>query len=375
MVKTMNIHFLIDNQYSRKFILYMNQHYGVENNDFFVCPGNAELKFLNDIENVIVLPGNSIKSILSIRNVVHKSKYKRLFIHCLGDVNLIPLFFKKKTQESIWIAWGGDYYPYINFPLYDKYTSEIIVKTKKRLNIKKLLFRIIRTYVIKYKVDNLAVSKVEYNLITDFYRIYPNRVNFKYPNPVSNSLKFEDKKKNIIKTILIGNSGASSSNHIDAFYKLKNLKGDFKIVVPFSYAYTEDYKRKVFSIGKELFDNRITFLTDFMPPEVYIEVLKNVDVAIMNHFRQQGVGNIRLLINLGIKIYMNEINPFFKVCSDAGISVSKIPYGDFNEDIFDEYSEERKRKNKEGLDSFYSDSLIADYLDKFFKETEFYDKE
>ena len=375
MVKTMNIHFLIDNQYSRKFILYMNQHYGVENNDFFVCPGNAELKFLNDIENVIVLPGNSIKSILSIRNVVHKSKYKRLFIHCLGDVNLIPLFFKKKTQESIWIAWGGDYYPYINFPLYDKYTSEIIVKTKKRLNIKKLLFRIIRTYVIKYKVDNLAVSKVEYNLITDFYRIYPNRVNFKYPNPVSNSLKFEDKKKNIIKTILIGNSGASSSNHIDAFYKLKNLKGDFKIVVPFSYAYTEDYKRKVFSIGKELFDNRITFLTDFMPPEVYIEVLKNVDVAIMNHFRQQGVGNIRLLINLGIKIYMNEINPFFKVCSDAGISLSKIPYGDFNEDIFDEYSEERKRKNKEGLDSFYSDSLIADYLDKFFKETEFYDKE
>ncbi len=364
----MNIHFIIDNQYSKRFILYMNEHYDVEKNKFYVVNRNRKLMFLDGIENVNVVAGNSIMAILNMRKIVRNEKDANIFIHYLGDKHLFPLFFKGKKQISYWIVWGGDLYSYIDFPLFDKETAKV-VKCNEHLSFLQSIMRIFRTYIIRHKVDCLCLSPYEYELLTSFYKVKPKRVNFKYPNPVIIN-KIENcnlEKNNHEKIILVGNSGAEENNHIDSFIKLSQLSGNFKVIVPLSYACEENYREIVIQKGKEIFGNKFVPLLDFMNPEQYLELLLSVDVAVMNHFRQQAVGNMRTLITLGKKIYLNETNPMYNIFRQNGVYLSPMPKEYFDERIFEEYSEEQKNQNIKGLESFYSDELIAEYMDALFK--------
>lgn len=363
----MNLHFLIDNQYSRRFVLYMNERYGIHCNKFYVINRERELKFLNGIDNVSVIQGKSIKAIFNVRHIIRKSNSNCIFIHYLSDIHLFPLFFKTKKQTTYWIAWGGDYYSYIDFPLYDEITRGIVQEKKK----KSLLFLLkikFRNFVIKNKVNCIGISEYEYSFISNFYKINPRRINFKYPNPLNNQLNRNILCKDKDKIILVGNSGSAENNHIDVFYKLRKLTGDFKIITPLSYAYKENYRKIVIDKGYELFGDKFVPLIDFMNPEQYSELLSRTDVAIFNHFRQQAVGNCRTLIELGKKIYLNDINPVYKIFLKNGVELSLMPKGDFDQSIFEEYSELKKQENIKGLNSFYSDEIIAKYLDALFLE-------
>ena len=52
--------------------------------------------------------------------------------------------------------------------------------------------------------------------------------------------------------------------------------------------------------------------------------MDSVDVAIMNHKRQQGLGNIAILLRLGKKIYMRRETSTFQHYTDLGVKVFDI---------------------------------------------------
>lgn len=365
--RAMNIHFLIDNQYTKRFVMYMNEHYAEDKNRFYVVNYKKKLQFLDGIPNVNVISGTNQNIIWDIRKIVHDEECTNIFIHYLSNIYLFPLFFKKKKQKTYWMTWGGDYYSYINFPLFDKETAKIVSINEKKRIIDKLL-NIFRNYVIKHKVDYVSISPYEYDILTSYYKIQPKRINFKYPNPVT--LKIEKEYKELSskkeKIILVGNSGAAENNHIDAFLKLSKLTGSFKLIVPLSYAYEENYREKVISMGRTLFGDKFIPLLDYMTPEHYYEILLTVDVAVMNHFRQQAAGNMRTLIELGKKIYINETNPLYHTFIQNNVYLSPMPKDYFDESIFIEYSEAEKKQNIKGLESFYSEEIIAKYMDALF---------
>lgn len=364
----MNYHFVIDNLYTKRFVLYMNEHYDINKNVFYVVNRNRELQFLGGIQNVNVISGKTLCAIMNMWKVVHSAGNVNIFIHYLGDKHLFPLLFKKRNQTTYWIAWGGDYYSYIDFPLFDIETAKIINYNKK-INIFDKLKNALRSYIIRHKVDCVCISQYEYEILCSYYKIKPKRINFKYPNPVSVEIKKKDISQisNKEKIILIGNSGAAENNHIDAFIKLSKLKGNFKVIVPLSYAYEDNYRNIVLQKGKEFFGDKFVPLLDYMTPDKYYEILKTVDVAVMNHFRQQAVGNMRTLIELGKKIYINESNPVYKIFLQNKVQLSPMPKDYFDESFFEEYSDEQKVQNIKGLESFYSDELIAEYMDALFK--------
>ena len=43
--RAMNIHFLIDNQYTKRFVMYMNEHYAEDKNRFYVVNYKKKLQF------------------------------------------------------------------------------------------------------------------------------------------------------------------------------------------------------------------------------------------------------------------------------------------------------------------------------------------
>lgn len=109
--------------------------------------------------------------------------------------------------------------------------------------------------------------------------------------------------------ILVGNSASLSNNHLEAFDLLarQDIAGR-RIVVPLSYG-NPAYRDAIVARGNELFGPAFTPLVEFMPLHEYISVVAGCSVVIMNHKRQQALGNIGAALYHGAHVFLDEASP------------------------------------------------------------------
>lgn len=123
------------------------------------------------------------------------------------------------------------------------------------------------------------------------------------------------------KSILIGNSGYKSGNHLDVFNKLESYKIDAdRIVLPLNYG-DKSYIEDVIKEGERAFNDKLQPLTTFLSLKDYNAILENVGVAIFNNRRQQAVGNTIALLWFGAKVFLSKQNPFYGYLKRIGILI------------------------------------------------------
>ncbi len=124
--------------------------------------------------------------------------------------------------------------------------------------------------------------------------------------------------------ILLGNSGSYTNNHLESFTLLKqfDLKG-IEVIAPLSYG-RETYIAKTLEAGKKALGDTFHPLVDFMPLHVYNNYIQQCGIVIMNHYRQQAVGNVLVMIWMGAKVYLNESNTVYHFLKGIGVHVFSI---------------------------------------------------
>lgn len=285
-----------------------------------------------------------------------------VIIHSMTDFHaaLINKYFRKK--KIVWILWGGDIYQSGFIP----HERNILEQTSKHVkrnywqSIKYILGRnrwrfpfLFPRYRAMLKVDYLVtVLPTEYKYIkTQIPKLkakqilwnYGHQVNFKYPdiNQISERIN-----------ILISHNGYPTNNHFDSFEILKKLNTENrKIIVPLSYG-NKEYSKKVLTYGEKIFKSNFIPLTDYLPSEKYIEILNTCSVALFNNIRQQGIGNLVILLMLGIKIYLNENGMAWKFMQDLGIKVYSINRDLNNVDALDPLDIEVAKSNRKKIEEF-----------------------
>ena len=121
--------------------------------------------------------------------------------------------------------------------------------------------------------------------------------------------------------ILIGNSATYENNHLDAFELLAKLVlSDKKIIVPLSYGNTR-YRDIVSKRGKKLWGDSCIPIADFMPIQDYVNLVKSCSVVIMNHIRQQALGNIAIMMHLGATVFLRKQNPIYGFFKEEGAHI------------------------------------------------------
>ncbi|MBA7569112.1 hypothetical protein ES708_10850 [subsurface metagenome] len=73
--------------------------------------------------------------------------------------------------------------------------------------------------------------------------------------------------------------------------------------------------------GNKIFGENFSPILDFLTQEEYAKVLSNIDVAIMNHKRQQGLGTIFILLLLGKKFYIRSDVTSYYYLRGLGVKV------------------------------------------------------
>lgn len=109
--------------------------------------------------------------------------------------------------------------------------------------------------------------------------------------------------------ILVGNSASFTNNHLEIFDLLarQDIAGR-RIVVPLSYG-NPAYRDAIVARGGELFGSAFMPLIEYLPLDDYMSVIANCNVVIMNHKRQQAMGNIGAALYHGAHVFLDEANP------------------------------------------------------------------
>lgn len=194
----------------------------------------------------------------------------------------------------------------------------------------------------------------------------------KYQNVVSPTITGED--------ILVGNSGASTNNHLDIFAKLSGLDiGKRRIYCPLSYAgYPPEYRDEVLKQGKNLFGDNFVPLLEFLDKETYFSMMSSCKYVFLGHLRQQALGNVREMLIKGSMVFFDKESPMYKHFKERGVNVFSIQ-DDVTRDLMQTKADTRDvRNNIEMMKQytsprrFYSEMLLMeDAIRKYRKQKSF----
>jgi hypothetical protein len=304
----------------------------IANLDKFIPPF---IKFVNENfdgkEHLFCVLGNNKKYPIPQQNNLKISKptligalkhYARVFrdiqcaekviLHGLFDVRLIILLSLMPwvLKKCYWVIWGGDLYSYQK------------PKLRKRDKVKEMLrtFAIKRMgYLVTYIPGDVALAREWYGAKGQYKECIMYVSNIMDEKFIANEFERKEPANEAI-NIIVGNSADPSNNHIETLTKLADYKeADIRLFVPLSYG-DKKHAEKVTSYGRQEFGEKFEPLTNFIPLNEYLNILRTTDIAIFNHKRQQAMGNTITLLGMGKTVYMRPDFTHTQFLSYLGIT-------------------------------------------------------
>jgi len=241
-------------------------------------------------------------------------------------------------NKQIWSVFGKEFYenPYIyKDVLLGPKTSQSIVGLKYSIKqkLRKIYFRF-----FKNKTDHFKLIKTAFGNINSIAILYEEEFEiFKKTgvfSPNVSLIKFSyypldivigsEKRVQKYNNILIGNSATISNNHLEVLDILSKVNiGDSKIYIPLSYG-DENYRKFILDRIDRYDLRNVVSLTTFLDLKDYQDILKTCTIVIMNHFRQQAVGNVLNSMFLGAKVFLSNKNSLYHFLKRIGCIVYSI---------------------------------------------------
>lgn len=304
--------------------------------EYVIVCKNEQLKFVK----------SSVAEQLSESETAKRLKarcYRSVILHGLSGDRIRLLRYLHSDTSIAWIGWGFDYYPTLlrnAYPagFYDSKTLPIaqsvgIVPTRLTHQARELARQICR------RSSALTRSKLE--RIDFFIPVLASESSLaKQLNPwfrakylpwnytVRKALKARpDSLVKEKRNVLVGNSSALTNNHIDAFAALarQSTSEDYdRVVVPLSYGRSAAFTHLIEEAGRHYFKERFLPVYELLPADQYRELLASCHTVVMNHVRQQGVGNISIAAMTGARIVLHPKSPLNEELDRRGVAHETI---------------------------------------------------
>lgn len=312
------VHICPAEKFTPGFIELIHQHFEFSEHQFWIY-GDAHQYGIPAADNVFLLSGNIVARFRLLWALL---RCRKVIFHSFHGIRqaLLLLLNPWSIRKTYWFIWGGDLY---NNPDNHK---------KLKWHITELL----RKYIIRRMAGIVTYIRGDYLNACQRYRCTGKW--YECLMYTSNVFTPQEKKdasvgKNEKLTILVGNSALPTNNHLSAFSILHEYaEMNIRIVCPLSYGLPE-YGHQIQTTGQRMFGKEFTAITRFMPTADYLKLLRQVDIAVFNHTRQQAMGNTIALLGEGKTVFLNPGTTqwdFFRekkiqVCDLRAFSLTILP--------------------------------------------------
>jgi len=275
------------------------------------------------------------------------TQYNFVVIHCLNNYKVDIINRAHPKTKFLWIFWGHEIYSTISQEkekCLQPVTKSIMCDLQMNQFIKRVLvdkcksilrpiyYRFFNKYVHDEHYHRAALKCVDCcaTFMQEDYKVAKRYMSKKIEWQWFSYFSMEpllgplfDKKCNG-HNILLGNSSTAENNHLEALAILSKLQLNAReVITPLSYG-IDGYRDRVVQLGHQCFGDHFKPLILFMDIEAYNAKLQSCGIVVMNHYRQQAVGNILTTLWLGAKLYLNECNPVYQYLHKLGIILFSI---------------------------------------------------
>ncbi len=344
-----NLHLCKDDKFIDSFIRNLEQIDNINNHYFISYNQRGEGKFKSITSKYV-----KFVPLTKIFSFSFLNQFRNIFIHNLSIEITDIVSFILPSQKLFWVFFGADFYsvsqkeqfcPLTRSFLYNeglkKYIPNYILKLRnnrfKESNKKKKKKIIERAdYILHYNRFELDLIKQEFNIKAKYIDFIYGMTGelFSSNASFSDSILYDLFGIEKGNSLLIGNSGNPTNNHLEIFQKLilNNQFKTYNVIVPLSYG-SKGYINFILKEGKRLFGHRFFPILDFLNREDYFSLLHSIDIAIFNHKRGQGAGNILPLLLYEKTVFLNFGNPLYYLLKQYNIFVKRIDDLDCKNDI------------------------------------------
>lgn len=266
-------------------------------------------------------------------------KYDVVVIHGMNYTKAEVLLRLNNLPKIVWFMWGADAFCLGNFynkfllPSTKQLRIKLAFKEKISFGLKTVIKTIKPTLIDRkeyYKKIINAFSKIDlivpvvpgdYELLIKAYPLKATMHHLNYINPLFKQKNSIPSKQN---NILIGNSASFTSNHLDVIKKMGEIElGQRKVIIPLNYG-NKDYGDHIAAYANKKIPDNVECLRDILPFEEYQKKISTCGIVIMNHLRQQAMGNIVQGLMNGSHIYLNSKSTAYQYLKKENFIVSDI---------------------------------------------------
>ncbi|MFC0180077.1 TDP-N-acetylfucosamine:lipid II N-acetylfucosaminyltransferase [Thorsellia kenyensis] len=223
------------------------------------------------------------------------------------------LLGKIDPKRLKWHVWGADLYEEEKSL---KYKLFYIMRRLAQAKIGQIYSTKGDARILKSRISNPKTSTL----------YFPTKMNLSLtPTESQKQQRLDRLKEKYVqdrKTVLLGNSGDKTNNHILGLTKLyKTFGSEVKVIIPMGYPLNnKDYINKVKQHAASLFsDENVHILEEKIEFSAYLECLESCDLAYFLFERQQGIGTISLCIQLAVPFVLHPLNAFIDDLKEENI--------------------------------------------------------
>ncbi|GAB2690119.1 TDP-N-acetylfucosamine:lipid II N-acetylfucosaminyltransferase family protein [Aliiglaciecola aliphaticivorans] len=324
------VHIMISEKFMPPYIDFIQENFD-ESEHLFIYITSEKYQFgLTPSHNVKFM--HTDDDFLCLANILKAAE--KIILHGLwrDKINHLLVTNPILLKKAYWVMWGADYY----LPESKSEEHREVIKNVG--------------YCVTHIKGDIALIKKSYQAKGQHINCFAYTSNLYRQAPIN--INRDHKKK-----IIVGNSAALNNNHIAIFDRLYEHSSDInQVIVPLSYAKIggKRYINQVIEHGQSLFGEKFKPLLDFLTFDEYMTYLKNIDIAIYDHNRQQGMGTLITLLSLGVKVFIRPSVATWDLLTSQNIQIF-----DTNKLSLEGMSEKQINNNIYNLKKHYSEKMLV----------------